>query len=87
MRCRLWHIYSAWLSCTSSNICQVPAPADNGPGCFSGSATQMDDGRQLLMYTSVVAEKQPKGEMRDIQTQSIAIGDGLNYEKPACRIN
>ena len=60
------------------------SPADNGPGCFSGSATQMDDGRQLLMYTSVVAEKQPNGEMRDIQTQSIAIGDGLNYEKPAC---
>ena len=28
------------------------SPADNGPGCFSGSATQMDDGRQLLMYTS-----------------------------------
>ena len=26
------------------------------------------------MYTSVVAEKQPNGEMRDIQTQSIAIG-------------
>jgi|GEM_PF-173856 len=60
------------------------SPADNGPGCFSGSATQMDDGKQLLMYTSVVAEKQPNGEMRDIQTQSIAIGDGLNYEKPAC---
>ena len=56
----------------------------NGPGCFSGSATEMDDGKQLLMYTSVVAEKQPNGEMRDIQTQSIAIGDGLNYEKPAC---
>ena len=60
------------------------SPADNGPGCFSGSATKMDDGKQLLMYTSVVAEKQPNGEMRDIQTQSIAIGDGLNYEKPAC---
>ena len=60
------------------------SPADNGPGCFSGSATEMDDGKQLLMYTSVVAEKQPNGEMRDIQTQSIAIGDGLNYEKPAC---
>ena len=59
------------------------SPADNGPGCFSGSATEMDDGKQLLMYTSVVAEKQPNGEMRDIQTQSIAIGDGLNYEKPA----
>ncbi len=60
------------------------SPADNGPGCFSGSATEMDDGKQLLMYTSVVAEKQPNGEMRDIQTQSIAIGDGLDYEKPAC---
>ena len=60
------------------------SPADNGPGRFSGSATEMDDGKQLLMYTSVVAEKQPNGEMRDIQTQSIAIGDGLNYEKPAC---
>ena len=37
----------------------------------------MDDGRQLLMYTSVVSEKQPNGEMRDIQTQSVAVGDGL----------
>ncbi len=36
------------------------------------------------MYTSVIAEKQPNGEMRDIQTQSIAIGDGLDYEKSAC---
>ena len=26
---------------------------------FSGSATEMDDGKQLLMYTSVIAEKQP----------------------------
>lgn len=32
------------------------SPSDNGPGCFSGSATEMDDGRQLLMYTSVVSE-------------------------------
>ncbi len=30
--------------------------------------------RQLLMYTSVVSEKQPNGEMRDIQTQSVACG-------------
>ena len=33
------------------------SPADNGPGCFSGSATEMDDGKQLLMYTSVVCRK------------------------------
>ena len=25
------------------------SPVDNGPGCFSGSATEMDDGKQLLM--------------------------------------
>ena len=43
------------------------SPADNGPGCFSGSATQMDDGKQLLMYTSVVAEKQPNGEQAKIR--------------------
>ena len=36
------------------------------------------------MYTSVVSEKHPNGEMRDIQTQSVAVGDGLDYEKPAC---
>ena len=60
------------------------SPSDNGPGCFSGSATELDDGRQLLLYTSVVSEKQPNGEMRDIQTQSVAVGDGLDYEKPAC---
>ena len=60
------------------------SPSDNGPGCFSGSATELDDGRQLLLYTSVVSEKQPNGEMRDIQTQSVAVGNGLDYEKPAC---
>ena len=37
-----------------------------------------------ILFVLPVAEKQPNGEMRDIQTQSIAIGDGLNYEKPAC---
>ena len=26
------------------------SPSDNGPGCFSGSATELDDGRQLLLY-------------------------------------
>lgn len=58
------------------------SPVDNGPGCFSGSAAEMDDGRQLLMYTSVVTEKQPNGEMRDIQNQAVAVGDGMDYEKP-----
>ena len=46
----------------------------------------MDDGKQLLMYTSVVAEKAAQwGDAGQIH-QSIAIGDGLDYEKPACNL-
>ena len=50
-------------------------------GCFSGSAIELDDGRQLLMYTSVKQEKMEDGTVRDLQTQSIAVGDGRDYEK------
>ena len=50
-------------------------------GCFSGSAIELDDGRQLLLYTGVTRERGKDGRQQDIQTQCIAIGDGLNYEK------
>ena len=56
------------------------APFDQN-GCFSGSAAQLPDGRQLLLYTGVLWETQPNGTHRDIQTQCVAVGDGLNYEK------
>ena len=39
------------------------------------------DGKQLFMYTSVRKEAQPDGGVRDIQTQSLAVGDGMDYEK------
>ena len=52
-------------------------------GCFSGSAVELPDGRHLLMYTGVAKEVQPGGELRDIQTQNLAFGDGVNYEKYA----
>lgn len=55
---------------------------DNG-GCFSGSAVELPDGRQLLMYTGVSKEEKPEGGFLDVQTQCIAIGDGINYEKYA----
>lgn len=45
-------------------------------GCFSGGAVEMPDGRHLLLYTGV--EVRPEGEF---QTQCVAIGDGMNYEK------
>lgn len=50
-------------------------------GCFSGSAITLPDGKQLLLYTGVARETQPDGSMRDIQSQCIAVGDGIDYEK------
>ena len=50
-------------------------------GCFSGSAIELDDGRQLLMYTAVDHETLEDGSKRDIQTQSVAVGDGRDYVK------
>ena len=50
-------------------------------GCFSGSAITMPDGKQLLMYTGVRLEPRTDGVKREIQTQCLAFGDGLDYEK------
>ena len=35
-------------------------------GCFSGSAIELDDGRQLLMYTAVDHETLEDGSKRDM---------------------
>ena len=50
-------------------------------GCFSGSAVELPDGRQMLMYTGVRLEPDDHGQAREIQTQNLAFGDGVNYEK------
>ena len=50
-------------------------------GCFSGSAVSLPDGRQLLMYTGVKRIPLEEGGFRDEQTQCLAVGDGLDYEK------
>ena len=50
-------------------------------GCFSGSATTLADGRQLLMYTGVNIESDENGDNHEYQTQCLAVGDGVNYEK------
>ena len=59
----------------------APDEAYDADGCFSGSALELPDGRQLLMYTGVAKEKQEDGSIREIQTQCIAVGDGADYEK------
>ena len=33
------------------------------------------------MYTGVVKERQKNGEMMEVQTQCLAVGDGVDYEK------
>ena len=50
-------------------------------GCFSGSAVELPDGRHLLMYTGVRNVRRRNGMIDGFQTQCIAIGDGVNYEK------
>lgn len=55
-------------------------PYDAG-GCFSGSAIELPDGQHLLLYTGVERQRGEDGRMCDLQTQCVAIGDGLNYEK------
>ena len=50
-------------------------------GCFSGSAVELPDGKQLLMYTGVRNVRRRNGTIESFQTQCIAIGDGTDYEK------
>ena len=50
-------------------------------GCFSGSAIELADGRQLLMYTGVRKKRREDGRVVEYQTQCVAIGDGIDYDK------
>lgn len=50
-------------------------------GCFSGSAVTLSDGRQLLMYTGVKRIPLAGGGFCDEQTQCLAVGNGIDYEK------
>ena len=50
-------------------------------GCYSGSAIQSEDGKHVLMYTSVRMASDMQDGGIGVQTQSIAIGDGIDYEK------
>ncbi len=50
-------------------------------GCFSGSSVELPDGRQLLMYTGVRNVRRRNGKIDSFQTQCIAVGDGVDYDK------
>ena len=55
-------------------------PYDIG-GCFSGNAIELPDGRHLLMYTGVMKNPYMGEGKEELQTQCLAIGDGMDYEK------
>ncbi len=50
-------------------------------GCFSGSAIELPDGQHLLMYTGVRNVRRSNGLSVGCQTQCIAVGDGVDYQK------
>ena len=62
-------------------IALAPDTEMDQDGCFSGSAIELPDGRQLLMYTGVCKVRRSDGVIEEIQNQCIAVGDGVNYEK------
>ncbi len=59
----------------------APDESYDRDGCFSGSAITLPDGKHLLMYTGVVKEHQKDDVYRDVQTQCLAVGDGVDYVK------
>ena len=59
----------------------APDQEYDASGCFSGGAVELPDGRQLLMYTGVQRRRNEEGYIQDVQTQCVAVGDGVDYEK------
>ncbi|MDO5517685.1 MAG: glycoside hydrolase family 32 protein, partial [Clostridium sp.] len=92
-----YHPYSTywgpmhWGHCKSNDfikweslpIALAPDEEFDKKGCFSGSAIEFE-GKHVLIYTGVSEEKSENGTNAERQTQCIAIGDGVNYEKMEC---
>lgn len=50
-------------------------------GCFSGTAIELPDGTHALLYTGVRNENQDDGTIEGVQTQCVALGNGVDYVK------
>lgn len=62
-------------------VALAPDEKYDGAGCFSGSAIETDDGKHLIMYTGVEKIEDENGDSYEIQTQCVAVGDGIEYHK------
>ena len=63
----------------------APDSESDCDGCFSGGAIETEDNKHLLIYTGVKKVTEENGDVREVQTQCVAIGDGTDYEK--CELN
>ena len=61
----------------------APDTEYDGQGCFQGARWSTTE-KHILMYTSVYDGLQEDGTHKNKADQSIAIGDGVNYEKLSC---
>jgi len=61
-------------------VALAPDQSFDESGCFSGTALEAG-GKHVLMYTGVKEELLPNNRKEIRQTQCIAIGNGLDYEK------
>ena len=62
-------------------VALAPDTEADKDGCFSGSALEMPDGRHLLVYTGVTADRLEDGTPIFRQVQCVAFGDGVDYQK------
>lgn len=69
--------FISWEPVPSAIAPDMPYDKD---GCFSGSALEWN-GKHYLMYTGCYVEKKEDGTAIIRQTQSVAVGDGVDYEK------
>lgn len=61
----------------------APEESYDKDGCFSGGAAELPDGRHLLVYTGVRNVRRSNGVVEGYQTQCVAVGDGVDYQKIA----
>ena len=59
----------------------APDRSYDSDGCYSGSTLELADGRQMIMYTGRHLIIDENGIEQEVQTQNLAFGDGVNYEK------
>ena len=62
-------------------IALAPDQVYDKDGCFSGSSIELPDGRHLRVYTGVCNERKRNGVVQSYQTQCLAVGDGVDYQK------